>query len=233
MKAFHHIVYSLNALYIALLPTMAVVVQGKNDYEFLEQFPLLPDFTSNVLQALVWIFGIILIPVMLQTVKIAKTFWASLGLLFGGPSLGLLIAWLTNTPFEHAFFHLFLVEGAAFLLIITFLYFSQRKKGLEKAGPLMVYVITPAFILLFIIGFLSAINFDFFVTHYQTTWDYVALVAMILIGIAGLYTYMNNTNHQAFKINQPDQQEDASSFSMTGIILLAGIVAFTIREAFL
>lgn len=236
MRVFNHIIYLINSIYLALMPTVAMIVQGETNYEYLERFPLLPDFTGKILNAFVWVFGIVLIPILLQTVKNADS-WSSISFLLGGPLLGYIVTQFIGTPFQNTFFHIFLIEGAAFLLIIIFQYFLHRKEGLKKAGSFMVYVFTPFFFLVLVIGFLSAINYDFFFKHYQTIWDYLALFAMIAIGIMGLFSFMKKTDNQLLKVNRSlstnEKNKSESSYSFIGVVILIGIVAFTIRGWFL
>lgn len=225
--------YFLNVLYISLIPTLAMITQGTRDHEYLKAFDFLPEKTANWMDIGMWLFVIVLIAILGNSIKPTTNLKNSLGLLFGAPILGLVTAIVVGGNLSYMFFNLYLIEGVSFLIVFIIQIFRHRKRGIKEAGPIIVYLITPLLFLIFFIGFLSSINFDFLFKNYVGFWDQFALLVCVIIGSIGMYKFIDESDKEFRKENPVIDLKDGETLKyqeldpLAGVALVIGVLLFT------
>ena len=218
------LIYFLNILVLCLTPTLAYIVQGGQD--FTDQ-PKALYWTIMIGQ---FLFGIILIALLAQSIKRDFSLLSGLTLLVTGPALSLGLAYLVDSTWQLTFFNYYIVEGTCFILFLFISFFKNRKKGLAEQGKANVYLAAPILIILLTLGLVSTINFDFFKSIYTGWIGIAAFAATIVVSYFGFSKNLKAVNQRAEA--ELDGSGESQFSGLNGVPMLLGIIAWFGRNSF-
>jgi hypothetical protein len=228
------LIYFVNLLYITLLPTLAILIQGGLDHEF---FPdVFPEWLQKASQFFFFLYVIVMIMMLSFMLKINHNKKISLSILLGGPAIGLLLAWITGSQLTYGIYNFYLIEGAGFIFVLTYQVLRHTKRIKVESGPYAL-VILIIFIFGFLLGFIRSINMDFFLQMYNQWYEFLALFVFILLSFSLFFNILDSEDkaHLNVKTAKFDPLKHDSKIEKSGMpfVLLAtvlGFIAFGFHE---
>lgn len=220
MKLLIVVLYFLNLIYMSLLPTLGYIAQGEQPD---------PDFAAwlnTTIEIAQWIFGIVLIALIVQSIKPSKKIMTVLITLLSGPIAAMLITIILQHDFMSFFFHNYLIVGASFCIFLLWTVFTRFSTGLKSHGPIGILPGIVVIILL-IIGFYSTINLEYFRANYTSTLDMVALFGITTATTAWFARFLKQIEEEHKRqTNEPDRLNPIATMAM-----ILGLLVWTVRYA--
>lgn len=208
----------IHLCWLGIIPALGVVIQGWE-----------ADATG-ILAIAQWIFGIVLVALMVMKLPEPETKSKAVFMLLLGPVMAILLSLLAGNGIQYMLFNNYLIEGACFMMYLFVAFIKNRKRGLNTQGPWIVYVATPILFAVFGFGFFSTINTSFFTAYYSTVFDYIGLAVTILVGLYFYYHYMLKLDQKYTDEDGTPNDEEMEPFRI--LPLLIGIFLWIFRSAF-
>lgn len=176
--------YTLNVLYVTIVPALAIIIQGGLNHEFV--FEQAPKGLSNYLMVFSTFYVIAMLLILSFLVYQENNERVLLALLISGPLSGFLIAWFAGGRPVEAIYHMYLIEGGSLISVLIF-QTTRHFKRIKRESGAFAYVVLSFFLLSFLGGFLRSIDFKFLHSIYTNWWSYFGLFVALLISFSSIF----------------------------------------------
>jgi hypothetical protein len=220
----------LNLLYIALVPALAIIIQGGLSHDFALSF--LPDYISKYMLGFAYIYAIVMVMMLSFMVNKESDSRVFLGVLLSGPLAGLLISWLSGGQLVHGIYNMYIIEGTSFVAVLS-TQMLRHFKRIQTEAPVVIKVILPIFVFGCFGGFVRSINFDFLSNMYSGWMAYTGLATAAILNYIVLFGTLNRFDaaygNRSYSANNPmpqNTQDLPSGSPFILVIIIAGLLAF-------
>jgi hypothetical protein len=220
----------LNLLYIAMVPALAIIIQGGLSHDFALSF--LPDYISKYMLGFAYIYAIVMVMMLSFMVNKESDSRVFIGVLLSGPLAGLLISWLSGGQLVHGIYNMYIIEGTSFVAVLS-TQMLRHFKRIQTEAPFVIKVILPVFILGCFGGFIRSINFDFFTDIYSGGLAYAGLATAAILNYIALFgtlkRFDNAYGNRSYGVNNPvpqNTQDLPSGSPFILVIIIVGLLAF-------
>ncbi len=219
--------------YVTFAPVLAMLIQGGLDHEFMLGF--VPAGMASYFSTVFYFYVIAMLLMLSFMVYQDGDSRTMIGILASGPLAGLLIAWVTGGKPIHAAYHMYLIEGGSFIVVLLVQLLRHVRRIAGESGrfaPLGLALLLGSFLG----GFLRSINLEFLVSLYPGWLGYLCLAAALAVSIASFYRMLDHIDEAHGRSRYGAMRRDdvrtgpgepAKSYDTGGpLILVSAMVGF-------